>query len=220
MAPTIRRHDFDAIALGRFPLPPVIIFETRTSVKSIFSGILTALVLSSSALAIRYEGTILETITSTNDPLYAVGQMFTGSYQYDSADVDGTFRPRHILDPLNPNQLRGFIFVPGRGEELINGNFFASRTFMTVSGGEVTDFVRTDSFGALEYTFRGSGFSVRRDGFLSDGTFGIIGTSGTVSFSNPVANVPEGSTSTAWLLLGGMFAVAVIRPLADPRRQG
>ena len=200
-------------------MPAVIFIDTKKSVKTIFAGILAVVVLSSSALAIRYEGTILETITSTNDPLYAVGQTLNGWYRYDSADVDGTFRPRHILDPLNPNQLHGVLFVPGRGDELIDGYSFASRTYLTVSAGEVTDFFRTDSIGFLEYTFRGSGFSVRRDGFRSDGTFGNIGTIGTVSFSNPVANVPEGSTSTAWLLLGGMFAVAVIRPLADPRRK-
>ena len=59
-----------------------------------FLGLLIFIVPDANCFADTYTGTILETITSTTNPLLFVGETALGTYQYDSQTVDGDFGPR------------------------------------------------------------------------------------------------------------------------------
>lgn len=58
-----------------------------------------------------FGGTIAQTITSTNDPGYQVGQIFAGYYQYESATADGTFHPDSPVNPSGNKSLTGLVYL-------------------------------------------------------------------------------------------------------------
>ena len=59
--------------------------------KTILVTMAAALVISLPAFGIPFEGSFVQTVTFTNDPLVSIGETFTGTYRYDSPVIDGTF---------------------------------------------------------------------------------------------------------------------------------
>ena len=177
--------------------------------KTILATVAAALIISLPAFGIPFEGTFLQTVTFTSDPLVSVGETFTGTYHYDSPVIDGTFYAGQ-QSPFDQNPIvGGSFYLPGIGVQPFGVRFRADRV-LTVRGGLVTYFAQHGQIGISDYSLRLSDFSVGRDTLLQR-----YSTGGTISFTNPTANVPEGSPNTAWLLAIGLFGLALVRPLLD-----
>lgn len=155
-----------------------------------------------------YSGTITETITFTNDATFSIGQVFMGSYEYESETMDGLFGMPDRNHDQAINTLKGAIinwnprYIDGTTESYLGG----PTCRLTVLGNTVTDFNFDGeySFGQFwftESTFEWAGYFPLRTG---------IRTSGTISFSDPVA-VPEGLISTGGLLAAGILGLALFR---------
>lgn len=187
-----------------------------------------------SAFATLFYGTITQTVTETNDPEYAVGNVFTSTFHYESTQRDGTFyglgsyMPPEAFPSLAT--LDGNLFFPLPMTEQAGwetpyhlppfGGYHnyttGAASYITVSGGLVTDFLfvrdpgpfilyfTTTTFGAVVHDRYGVDADGNFTGWLDNMT-----TRGTMSFS-AVNSVPEGAP-TIGLLLGGALLVGLCR---------
>ena len=154
-----------------------------------------------------FHGTITETITSTNDPAYAVGAVFVGSYSYESPTMDGTFYTGEYYPPPNPdalNTLDGLVDLPFA----TSAEWVFEGTILTETGGFgnlVVPLASTRNGGSLtvadgkiehfEWSWESNHFYFEMSGNPSQGTFmaysfdntALVQTYGTVVFSS----VPE-----------------------------
>lgn len=113
-------------------------------------AVLALLVLAPCARALVWTGSITQTVTSTTDPTYAIGQTFVGSYTYTSDTADGTFIARPLFNwayewKPNAESLNGSIFMhfpPGVGFDRFAALIDTMYTdnYITVLGGVVTGF--------------------------------------------------------------------------------
>lgn len=159
------------------------------------------------AFAVTFAGTITETVTATDSPDYFVGQTVIGSYRYESPTIDGDFGTGFYA-AFNPSALptlRGsiFAFIGDPSWLEITDSSFSFLTHLTVSGGVVTDFHQEGQRGAADYFLSESSFGSRYDASL---LIPSVRTSGTMSFSDPVA-VPESSSVAAGAV--GVLLLAV-----------
>ncbi len=158
--------------------------------------------------ATLWSGTITETVTSTNNPNYNVGDVVLGLYEYESDTVDGDFGTG-IYAAFNPGSIGTlhttlYNFAPQGNNGWItpNNETFAFLHHMVVTNGVVTDFYRTGQIGASDFDFGVNSF---------DSTLlGEIKTSGTLVFSAPSSTVPD-STASLGLLGIGMLSVTMVR---------
>jgi hypothetical protein len=176
--------------------------------KKTLALILLAFAVSLKTYAIPFCGTITETIVSTNDSAFYVGQTFVGCYQYDSPTVDGLFgRPDFRHDSaLNTLNMLIYNWSPHVTGAVSAANAGGSDCFLTVSGGSVTGFSYDGERAFGEFWFSTSTFAWA--GYFPSETG--IATWGSISFSGPVA-VPEGAASTAGLLLFSVLGLVVFR---------
>lgn len=172
-----------------------------------------ASLLCSKASATLWQGTVTETLTSTTDPRNTVGSTFTGTYEYESDTIDGTFYPWHdhsyftaTLFTFNPSALNGGV---------VDDAYFWYTRHLTVSDGQVTDFWME---GQTWYDF---GFSISEFGSHYDippGSWPRINNEGTMSFSAPVA-VPEQPLNTGNYVVLSLVFLALIKGLQKRRTQ-
>lgn len=178
---------------------------------------LCALLICPKSFATTWHGTITETVTSSTNPLYAVGDSFEGWYEYESETVDGQFinfiggvstPPRQLY-----YRLFGFTNDPRRGDG--NGWFSAPRDQsadrLTVTNGEVSDFhwVERDAlnliFGA--HTFTAIEYYVSDGQGHYDPHF-YYDVRGTLTFSAPQAvNAPEAASTLLLFVLPFLAAL-------------
>jgi hypothetical protein len=134
-----------------------------------------------------------------------VGDTFSGSYNYQSEIVDGTFGL-----PLGTNEgpLDLFrIFVPHPLSATLGGSFFSFLNssvpgpIITVSGGHVSDFFWHNEIGLVGFGFDTGNFHIVK-GECPDAVEGTCHARGTYNFSDP-QRVPEPSTL---LLFSGALA--------------
>lgn len=190
------------------------------NIRRISLGAIVALFSVAPSFATLWTGTITETVISTNHPGYAVGDIYTGTYQYESDSIDGDFGTTAYFVGHHESSvgtlftvLYDFAPLPGR-DAWIRGSdgTFASQQHMIVENGEVVFF---NCEGEIAYTDFGFTFEngVGIFGGSSGGYGGDPGgsTSGTLSFSAPtVANIPE-STGTAFLMTMGALTTFIAR---------
>ena len=172
-----------------------------------------------STSAMPYAGTITETITGTDDPLYHVGQQFVCWYIYESPSIGGvfTFGPRAYPGPSTLTIELYYPFSPYNGSDpsgfQINRCNGSSQPQLTVSGGVVTDLdgvIETGFQGNWYMILQGFSFQTFETGRYDPVTAQFIdspSTSGTFAFSDPIAFVPD-NNSTLILLASvgfGMF---------------
>ncbi|MCX6956502.1 MAG: hypothetical protein NTV51_30585 [Verrucomicrobia bacterium] len=189
------------------------------------SLIIALLALGSTAFAGTYSGIITQTITSSDNPLFTVGQTFIGSFQYESPTVDGDFySPYPYSQQPSNTSLSGQIYFP-----FFNGSWrdFTGTTggvHMTVNGGNVINFNYYYDVGNYSFSSGNTGGAIRFFSYTpytydsSTGQFHNYSVSGTFSFSSqtPEPNpypAPE-SASTASLLLavvGGLGLLSARR---------
>ena len=154
---------------------------------------------------ILYCGTITETVTFTDSSLYAVGEVFVGSYQYESPTINGDFGTfwYNLDNPSSTPTLYGSIFgfgAPYQNSWLqIRGGNYTSYTHLEVSDGAVTDFHKEGQHDGFDYGFGLSGFTMNT---YSDFTR----TQGTMAFSHPCP-VPEGLANSGGLLSLGFIGL-------------
>jgi len=193
--------------------------------------ILTFACLSLNAYGDTYHGTITQTVTVTNDPLYHIGDTFVGYYQYQSPSIDGTFYTNNFNPPLTPKPagalatLDGMLYMPFAtsvdiygGDHLTWGPGCRSNGIdqtmnegtLVITNGTVSSFFWSwDKGGFYTYVSSGSFMSLSfYDKWPAPGT-ALPYTSGTVVFSTPTAVPDRCATIT---LLGGVFlALAALR---------
>jgi hypothetical protein len=208
--------------------------------KPAIASALVFLAASLAAFGNTYNGTITQTVTGTNDPLYYVGQTFLGYYQYQSPSMDGTFYTNNIDPPLTPkppgsiDSLAGSVYMPfflssiyvdygggyyltyGPGGRLNSLGETVNEGTLVVSNGQVSDFF---------WSWEQGGFYAA----ITEGTFVAMSfydampqnqvpiTRGSVVFGDPVEVPDEPATG---LLLGGVLVagLVVIRRQAACRR--
>ncbi len=102
--------------------------------------------LAPAAFALTFGGTITQTVTGSNDPLYTVGQTFEGYYRYESTTTDGTFFTPFYNSGANES-LTGSVYMafsPRPGEFPLMGFNPLTNTpilgQLVVSGGQITSF--------------------------------------------------------------------------------
>jgi len=188
--------------------------------------------------ATSFGGTITQTVTESNDPLYAIGDTFIGYYRYDSATIDGDFFPNipMITPPGVNNSLTGKIFFafdgrpaafgqpaehPGTGlqsltngvnggELVVSGGAIASFAWSFENGGYYTAFT-TSTFIALSYYDRP---------IFDPGTGLFLPTpevKGTLTISAP-HEVPD-ATTTGWMLFASIGGLTLLTDRRKCRRQ-
>lgn len=211
----------------KFLFPPLGVPAKRT-----VASIIIFLAASLATFGDTFYGTISETITSTNDPSYVVGETFYGCYQYESATIDGTFCTAGYGAPAPGNSsLTGNIFVTtpngaagwGQPIGLVSLAPDVNPSHLTVTGGVVTDF----SWDYLtEYGFGcsiadgNSSFGASGDRDVFDPTIGQyrpeywISTEGSLCLSAPVKQVPDASNTLALLALSLLGFIALRRRFA------
>lgn len=163
-----------------------------------------------------YCGTITETVTTTDDPRYYVGQTFVGSYEYESPTCDGDFGHfwYTVFNPLALPTLKFslFTFLPGLGQDgwlSLDETNFKEYTHLVVTGNVVTDFFLTGQYGGADPNFRFSEFRIPNGMTFIDGQLRSTYTAGTMSFSAPVP-VPDGSTPTVVFVTLSLLGIAVL----------
>lgn len=147
-----------------------------------------------------YEGTITQTITETNDPLFSVGDTFLSWYEYESPMMDGDFGSQ-MYSEANPDTslgtLTGNLFAMRQGDLAMGTYSFGNFTHLTVTNGIVTDFFKTGQNGSSDFGFETNTWDYIM--FMSSQPQELK-TYGTISFGSPVA-VPDNSTGTMTLLM-------------------
>jgi len=157
------------------------------------------------ATSYSYWGTITQTVISTNDPDYYVGEQFLGYYRYSSPTIDGDFYiPSGATNPPGANtSLRGSVYVTFPPEGPHNLSSTPGAGMLTVTGGNVSNFQWTFDVGGR---YGGFTFAQFMTGvYNSDSGYPINWTTGTVTFS--AATIPD-SAPTGWLLLAGLGCCA------------
>jgi hypothetical protein len=177
-----------------------------------------------------YCGTITQTITSTNDPLYHIGQTFTGYYSYESSCIDGTFDgPAPWRPDLSDNtSLDGEIYMPFAAKAHFDFYMGGSHVVYDLkgSGGKFNELPNTPNHpGSLVVTngcitdffwaFENGGFWM----WATENNFQALSfydrgphcpaTSGSIALGNPT-RVPD-VTSTLPLLAGALLGFGLIR---------
>jgi hypothetical protein len=172
--------------------------------------------LSATAYATSFTGTIAETIKSTDNPNFYVGQTVMGTYAYDSPSVDGTFGTLFYDQNALPLVGSVFLFIgPSEGWIGIGtmrdpaDPFTWPQRGITVDGGQVTSFFLQGQSGFLDFGFSSSFFSVYSP---VPNHFGdTYHTVGTISFSDPVSVAEPSALILLGLGLSGLIAVRSIR---------
>lgn len=181
--------------------------------RSFIAVIILAAAFAVSAHATLWHGTITQTVTETNDSKYTLGQVATGWYEYESDTVDGDFGLLTYMlfhDPSANPTLQGEVFVfPARHPESwyhMGEGAHGDETHMVVTNGKVSDFHKFMRVGATDW-----GMSLTEFHGVDRQTSNWIITNGTVQFSDPVAKVPDHS-STAALLFVSVIGLAICIP--------
>lgn len=175
------------------------------------------------ASALTYHGQIIQTITSTNDPQYKVGQQFLSYYSYNSDTIDGTFSTEVWgSTPVTNTSLTGYVNIPlaDHGLAIYPGapRFSMQQVFagfaggyLKVSGGQVTEFNWIFDnggyygiFGSLDYGW--GAWSLPWWG-LPTGENDVL-TRGSMTFAPPT--VPD-TGATLGLLAGGLLLCGWLR---------
>ncbi|MCX6956501.1 MAG: hypothetical protein NTV51_30580 [Verrucomicrobia bacterium] len=185
--------------------------------KSFLASLVCFASLATSASALSFVGTITQTVTNSNDPLYHVGDTFIGWYRYESPAINGEFNTNVFPPPGENSSLIGsiyFAFVP-RPNETPNGyrplNSTPFSGELIVSGGQVTSFNWSFENGGYYMSASTGGFltmSYYDRPILDQSTGQFLPTpivTGSLGFSAP--HVPEAAT-TAPLLLAGLAGLA------------
>lgn len=156
--------------------------------------------------AITWAGTILETITFSNNSAFQIGQTFTGSYAYKSDDVNGTFYATQYSDNWNPtganSTLKGILPV-GLLNQVTDYSITETQyvNYLSVVEGKVAGLFWQNQIGWCDPYFSGDTFM-----FYTGGPDSSI-VRGTLSFSEPVDPPDEVPDAAATLgLLGISFA--------------
>lgn len=203
----------------KFSLPIMSAINLSKLLPKILLCIFLPTALSLSAFGDIFRGTITETVTTTDDPRFFVGQTFVGSYEYESPTCDGDFGSLQYCffadhpGALPTLQFSIFSFLgsePNGWMSLAETNFQV-KTHLVVTDGAVTDFYLTSQLGAADPNFRLSIFYVPNAMALIDGHVQSTNTTGTMSFSAPtVVQVPDGATPTVALLALSLLGFAVL----------
>jgi len=184
-----------------------------------------------------FQGTFTEQITSTGDTnLYYVGETFTGYYQYLAPSPDGAFATDTSGNLGSGNwtnfTLDGQIYLPFSKET----SFIVGGTTIQYNygpGGEQIGLTQTPNGGALtilnshatqfNWSYDNGGFYFQMNvGSNGIGSFealsfydtpGILTTSGTIQFGDPV---PEPRVTALWF--AGLAGASVIRLTRLPGR--
>lgn len=156
--------------------------------------------------AVTWAGTILETITSSNNSAFSIGQTFTGSYSYKADDVNGTFYATEYSDNWNPagsnSSLKGILPV-GLLNQVMDYSITETQyiNYLNVVDGKVAGLFWQNQIGWSDPYFSGDTFM-----FYTGGPDSSI-VRGTLSFSEPVDPPDEVPDAAATLgLLGISFA--------------
>ena len=153
-------------------------------------------------------------VTSSNDPFFSVGNVFTSVFQYNSDSIDGTFYSYRFNPHGTTSELSGKIRVfwyPGvySYEEVNNSSShdWSWLNHITITNGVVSDFLQ-DTFSSVSSTlYRENYFIFRSDDLVHVSP--QVRVDGTVSFDTPIM-VPEGA-ATAGLLGFALIALAAFR---------
>jgi len=145
--------------------------------------------------AVTWAGSIVETITSSNNSAFSIGQTFVGSYSYKSDDVNGSFYSMEYSENWNPpgsnSTLAGIIPVGLLNQvidySLTNSNYI---NYLSVVDGKVAGLFWQNQIGWSDPYFTGNTFM-----FYTGGPESSI-VRGTLAFSEPVdppVEVPDAS---------------------------
>lgn len=179
-----------------------------------------ALAAAAPAPALTYHGTITQTITETNDPLYRVGQQFFGRYVYQSEEVDGTFSIYLWPGASGNETLTGYVHLPFDASGLALWPTapkwdltFAHAGSLSVAGGQVTGLDWTFFMGDYYGSFGSLQFGAYHLPTFGDPPGPDVITRGTVAFTAPV--VPE-TGATLGLLACGLLGCGLARRRRSP----
>lgn len=174
-------------------------------------------ILACKANAFLWNGDITETITSSNNAAFQVGQVFTGSYSYHSDDVNGTFYATEYSNNWNPaganSSLTGLLslglFTPQDGFSVTPYSITDTPyvNYLSVVDGKVAGLFWQNQIGISDPYFNGTTFS-----FHTGGPFSSLVT-GILQFSEPV-DPPEPVSETSFtfgLLVFSLSGLVVIR---------
>jgi hypothetical protein len=138
-----------------------------------------------------YGGTITQIITATDDPRYYVGQVFSGYFQFNSDDGNGTFYATGVLKPKLNNSLRGIVFAAFTGAlgKPVGLTETANDGVLTVAAGAVKSFkwqreIGDNYFSIDAKTFRASKLETRDP--KTGAVIAAATTVGTVVMGSPV----------------------------------
>ncbi len=161
--------------------------------KATFVATMLALGFSTPTFATIWSGTITETITGTNNPGFEIGQTFIGSYSFESDELDGDYLPYanpygSHPDGLGTLKISIYDFA---GNYWRTGTDLEFRLWMTVSNGVVSDFRFDGESGMTDFGFFTNSFYETNHNPIGrpPGTPGTYSESGSMSFSNPVAEI-------------------------------
>lgn len=166
------------------------------------------------AQANMYRGTVTQTVTASESPLYQVGMVVERWYSYESDTLDGLFlgRDSRWLYPDEPMSLHGELFsFNGQGNLASNlpiGDTMGAHynTKLNVIDGQVTNFNMDGENNGSDYWFY-------FDHFVCADLLTGRRVWGSLSFSDPVkevTSVPEG-LSTFYGLGVGLALIGVCR---------
>lgn len=166
------------------------------------------------ATSFSYWGTITETVVSTNDPAFYVGEQLLGYYRYNAPSSDGDFYiPFGATTPPGANtSLKGAVYVTFPPVGLHSLQSTPGAGLLTVTDGIVTNFQWTFDVGGRYGGFTFAQFSTGV--YNGDSGYPINWTTGTLTFG--AATIPDGGP-TGWLLLAGVGCCAGLgRRVARP----
>ena len=175
--------------------------------------------------ATTFGGNLVETITSTDDPLYHVGQEFWGSYWYDSPTVDGTFSISFWdVSIAGLSTLDGRVYLPyakaipddpyydyGPGLQVLNLTSTPYGGTLIVTEGEIASFEWSTELGGF-YTYMNQ-HMFQSLSFLTVPGFNTLGS---IDMSAP-QRIAD-STATGSLLCGVGLLLVAFRRRSNPSR--
>ena len=178
---------------------------------------LCALITCLPARATLWRGTILQTLTETNDPRNTVGETFVGSYEYESDTVDAVLNP--YLDRSHLHATLATFYASAHDGGVVTTDFalFLSTQHFTVRDGAVSTFAMWGQTG-YDFNFYTTGFNSSYFNYITDTMGGprFFLNNGTMSFSAPEA-VPE-TAATVTLLTFGLIALAALSSNKNARQ--
>ena len=130
--------------------------------------------------AVTWAGTILETITSSNNSAFSIGQTFTGSYSYKADDVNGTFYATEYSDNWNPagsnSSLKGILPV-GLLNQVMDYSITETQyiNYLNVVDGKVAGLFWQNQIGWCDPYFSGDTYMFYTGGPAA--TLGLLGIS-------------------------------------------